>query len=137
MSLKYAVVLEKAANNWAAYVPDLPGCITTAHTLAEAEVNIRDAIQGHLNPTRVRRDRPRAIDCDKGDRSHVRGLRIERNSLGSPGRIRRGKRETLPNPRTQIPTGFRNDRAHSKHLQAALPGGPLLGGYAACQFFCS
>lgn len=48
MSLKYAVVFEKAVNNWAAYVPDLPGCVTTAATLREAETNIREAIEGHL-----------------------------------------------------------------------------------------
>jgi predicted RNase H-like HicB family nuclease len=48
MSLKYAVVFEKAAGNWAAYVPDLPGCVTTANTLSEAEANIREAIEGHL-----------------------------------------------------------------------------------------
>lgn len=48
MIVKYAVVFEKAANNWAAYVPDLPGCITTGSTLSEAEINIREAITGHL-----------------------------------------------------------------------------------------
>jgi predicted RNase H-like HicB family nuclease len=26
----------------------LPGCVTTGSTLAEAELNIREAIQGHL-----------------------------------------------------------------------------------------
>jgi predicted RNase H-like HicB family nuclease len=52
MSLKYAVVFERAANNWAAYVPDLPGCITTARTLAEAEAGIREAIEGHLRTLR-------------------------------------------------------------------------------------
>jgi len=30
---RYAVVYEKGAANWAAYVPDLPGCITTGATL--------------------------------------------------------------------------------------------------------
>ena len=48
MSLRYAVICEKAQNNWAAYVPDLPGCITTGDTLVEAEVNMREAIEGHL-----------------------------------------------------------------------------------------
>jgi predicted RNase H-like HicB family nuclease len=48
MSLKYAVIFERAASNWAAYVPDLPGCITTENTLSEAEANIREAIEGHL-----------------------------------------------------------------------------------------
>ncbi len=52
MSFKYAVVFEKASNNWAAYVPDLPGCITTGSTLAQAEDNIREAIQGHLRTLR-------------------------------------------------------------------------------------
>jgi predicted RNase H-like HicB family nuclease len=48
MSLKYAVVFENAASNWAAYVPDLPGCVTTANTLSEAEANIPEAIEGRL-----------------------------------------------------------------------------------------
>lgn len=37
-----------AANNWSAYVPDLPGCITTGATLDETKANIREAIKGHL-----------------------------------------------------------------------------------------
>lgn len=52
MSRKYAVVFEKATENWAAYVPDLPGCITTGRTLAEAEANIREAIEGHIRTLR-------------------------------------------------------------------------------------
>ena len=35
-----------------AYVADLPGCITTGRTLEEAERNIREAIQGHLQTLR-------------------------------------------------------------------------------------
>jgi predicted RNase H-like HicB family nuclease len=49
VSLRFAVVFEKAENNWAAYVPDLPGCITTGPTLEETEASIREAIEGHLN----------------------------------------------------------------------------------------
>ena len=52
MSLKYAVVFEQADNNWAAYVPDLPGCMTTGKTLEETETNIREAIAGHLKTMR-------------------------------------------------------------------------------------
>lgn len=48
MNAKYAVIFERAENNWAAYVPDLPGCITTGKTLEEAKANIREAIRGHL-----------------------------------------------------------------------------------------
>lgn len=52
MSEKYAVIFEQAESNWAAYVPDLPGCITTGSTLEETERNIREAIQGHLRTLR-------------------------------------------------------------------------------------
>ena len=45
---RYAAVYEKAESNWAAYVPDLPGCITTGKTLAETKFNIREAIELHL-----------------------------------------------------------------------------------------
>ncbi len=52
MSFKYAVVFEKAPENWAAYVPDLPGCVSTGATLADTERNIREAIGGHLQALR-------------------------------------------------------------------------------------
>ena len=45
---RYAVVFEKAESNWAAYVPDLPGCITTGSTLEETKRNIREAVELHL-----------------------------------------------------------------------------------------
>ena len=48
MKATYAVIFEKAENNWAAYVPDLPGCMTTGRTLDETKINIREAIRGHL-----------------------------------------------------------------------------------------
>jgi len=46
--MKYAVVIEKATSNYSAYVPDLPGCIATGETIQEAEFEIRNAIQLHL-----------------------------------------------------------------------------------------
>ena len=52
MNVRYAVIFEKAQNNWAAYVPDLPGCITTGRTLEETERNVRQAIEGHLQTMR-------------------------------------------------------------------------------------
>ena len=48
MSQRYAVIFEKAEHNWAAYVPDLPGCITTGRTLDETERNIQEAVRGHV-----------------------------------------------------------------------------------------
>ena len=53
MSVKYAVIFERAENNWAAYVPDLPGCMTTGQTLDETKSNIREAIEGHLETLRT------------------------------------------------------------------------------------
>jgi predicted RNase H-like HicB family nuclease len=47
--MRYAVVIEKAENNYSAYVPDLPGCIATAATVAEVEAEIRDAIRFHIH----------------------------------------------------------------------------------------
>jgi predicted RNase H-like HicB family nuclease len=52
--MKYAVVFEKAANNWAAYVPDLPGCVTTAPSLEEARRLIAEAIEFHVEGLRLR-----------------------------------------------------------------------------------
>ena len=38
---RYAVVIEKAAGNYSAYVPDLPGCVATAATVEAIEKEIR------------------------------------------------------------------------------------------------
>jgi len=48
MNRKYAVIFEQAKTNWAAYVPDLPGCVSTGRTLEETERNVREAISGHI-----------------------------------------------------------------------------------------
>jgi predicted RNase H-like HicB family nuclease len=52
MSVRYAVIFEQAPNNWAAYLPDLPGCIKTGATLEDTERNIGEAIAGHLETLR-------------------------------------------------------------------------------------
>jgi predicted RNase H-like HicB family nuclease len=45
---KFAVVIEAGPNNYSAYVPDLPGCVSTGRTVAEIEKNIREAIEFHV-----------------------------------------------------------------------------------------
>ena len=45
---KYTVIIERAERNYAAYVPDLPGCIATGATPEETEREIREAIEFHL-----------------------------------------------------------------------------------------
>jgi len=49
---RYAIVIEKAPSNYAAYVPDLPGCIATGATIEEAESILRQAIEMHLEGMR-------------------------------------------------------------------------------------
>ena len=50
--MRYAVVIEKAQNNYSAYVPDLPGCVATGATIDEVEAQIREAIEFHLDGLR-------------------------------------------------------------------------------------
>ena len=50
--MRYAVVIEKASGNYSAYVPDLPGCVATGATVAEAESEIRAAIRFHIDGLR-------------------------------------------------------------------------------------
>ena len=50
--MKYLVVIEKGERNYSAYVPDLPGCVSTGETADEVLKNIREAIQGHLEMMR-------------------------------------------------------------------------------------
>ena len=50
--MRYAIVIERAETNYAAYVPDLPGCVATGDTLAETELTIREAIEFHIEGMR-------------------------------------------------------------------------------------
>jgi predicted RNase H-like HicB family nuclease len=45
---KYAIVVERAKRNYAAYVPDLPGCVATGATVEEVEELLRKAIEVHI-----------------------------------------------------------------------------------------
>ena len=45
---RYAIVIEKAPSNYAAYVPDLPGCIATGASVEETEELLREAIDLHI-----------------------------------------------------------------------------------------
>lgn len=50
--MRYAIVIERAENNYAAYVPDLPGCVTTGQTIEEVEREIGQAIEFHIRGLR-------------------------------------------------------------------------------------
>ena len=40
--------IEKAGDNFSAYVPDLPGCVATGESVKAVETEIRDAIRFHI-----------------------------------------------------------------------------------------
>lgn len=46
--MRYAVIIEKPKENYSAYVPDLPGCVSVGDTLEELKENIQEAIAFHL-----------------------------------------------------------------------------------------
>ncbi|HZT43793.1 MAG TPA: type II toxin-antitoxin system HicB family antitoxin [Chthonomonadaceae bacterium] len=48
---EYTVIFERGKTgeeNWGAYVPDLPGCVSTGDTLEEVKAHIEAAIRGHI-----------------------------------------------------------------------------------------
>jgi predicted RNase H-like HicB family nuclease len=51
--MRYAVIIEWADTNYSAYVPDLPGCISTGRTVEEVIRNIQEALALHLEGMRA------------------------------------------------------------------------------------
>ena len=49
---EYTVIYEQAAGNYSAYVPDLPGRVTTGVTLEETEANMHEAIELYIDTLR-------------------------------------------------------------------------------------
>ena len=52
--MRYAVVIEKSADGYGAYVPDLPGCVAVGDSVAEVRQLIREAIGLHVTDMRDR-----------------------------------------------------------------------------------
>ncbi len=50
--MQYTIVIEKSPQNYAAYVPDLPGCVATGATRNETVDEMRRAIQFHIESLR-------------------------------------------------------------------------------------
>ena len=50
--MNYVVIYERSSTGWAAYVPDLPGVVTTGATKEETKQLIREAIAFHLEGLR-------------------------------------------------------------------------------------
>jgi predicted RNase H-like HicB family nuclease len=47
--MKYLIIIEKSETGYSAYSPDLPGCVSTGSTPEETEVNMREAIEFHID----------------------------------------------------------------------------------------
>lgn len=50
--MQYAVIIEKSATGFGAFVPDLPGCVAVGETEEEVRQLIREAIEFHLDGLR-------------------------------------------------------------------------------------
>ena len=50
--MRYLIVIEKSTTGYSAYSPDLPGCVSTGATVEEAERNMHEAIDFHLDGLR-------------------------------------------------------------------------------------
>lgn len=51
--LRFAIVIERAGDNFSAYVPDLPGCVATGASIEEVSAHMREAIAFHLEGLRA------------------------------------------------------------------------------------
>ena len=49
---QYLVVMERTTTGYGVYIPDLPGCVSTGRTKAQAKRNAREAIELHLEGLR-------------------------------------------------------------------------------------
>ena len=61
--MEYTIVIEKAPGNYAAYVPDLPGCVATGATRDEAIREIGTAIVLHIESLREHGESVPAPQC--------------------------------------------------------------------------
>lgn len=47
--MRYLVIVEKSGTGYAAYSPDLDGCVATGETIDEAEATMREAVAFHID----------------------------------------------------------------------------------------
>jgi len=51
MQHRYLVIVEHAGDNYSAYAPDVPGCVSAGDTIEETLRNFQEALQMHLEGT--------------------------------------------------------------------------------------
>jgi len=45
---EYTIIIEDAGTNFAAYAPDVPGCVAAADTVEEVTALLQEAIEQHI-----------------------------------------------------------------------------------------
>jgi predicted RNase H-like HicB family nuclease len=65
---KYLVIVEKADNNYSAFSPDLPGCITVGNTIEKTISFMKEAIELYLEGITEEGEK---IPHSKGLRFHI------------------------------------------------------------------
>ena len=66
---EYLVIYEPGDDNWSAYVPDLPGCVTTGVSRQQTERNMLEAISLHVMALR---DTGQPIPAPAGEAGYLR-----------------------------------------------------------------
>jgi len=51
--MRYAIVIEKGQTNYAAYAPDVPGCIAAGDTVEEVTQEMQEALAFHFEGLRA------------------------------------------------------------------------------------
>ena len=49
---QYTIIIEKAGDNFAAYAPDVPGCVAAADTVEETRELMHEALALHIDMLR-------------------------------------------------------------------------------------
>jgi predicted RNase H-like HicB family nuclease len=48
VKVRFLIVIEKTKTNYSVYSPELPGCVATGKTREEAERNMHEALEMHI-----------------------------------------------------------------------------------------
>jgi predicted RNase H-like HicB family nuclease len=75
MTREYLIVYEKAADNWSAFSPDIPGCGSVGDTLEDTRTNVREAVELYLSELAkagesIPEAKTNAINIDEFDPEH-------------------------------------------------------------------
>ena len=74
----FLVVIEKSVHNYSAYLPDVPGCITTGKTVDEAIKNMGEALRGHMNLAKEYGD---PIPVPKSFENHIHEIDVDAGDI--------------------------------------------------------